>query len=151
MRRWLMAGLLVNGLSAAPATAQADPVAGLVGQSVSICGGVMPFEAVIEQATLQTRDDGSQLALLIVQATNMGTRSSNTAGATTLHDERGRTFDQITGTDGIYYSDLMQETGARAPILAVQPGLSARQVWAFRLPADLQALTIGRHPLYSRC
>src|SRR5581483_1113011 len=91
--------------AAAPATAAAPPadstapvasaLAALVGKTTSLCGfRGEPLSVTVERADLITGMDGLPRALLVVNITNVGQRTSQVTAPVHLQDDRGRLYDQ---------------------------------------------------------
>jgi hypothetical protein len=138
------AGLLAVALVLlAPRSAGgADPAEGLVGQTANLCSVFgIPFTATVERAAWQEQPTGA-VVIVVAQVTNTGPRTTYTRWATQLLDDLGRRADQA-GPGEVDLTALATAYNAENPgWRTIAPGQSARHVWAFRVPADVQTLAL---------
>jgi hypothetical protein len=126
---------------------------GLVGQSLRFCAGVrnpkVPFDALVEQAEGVELPGDRLRVVVIVRATNAGTRPEGTFRGPQVRDERLR-VQKPAELGTVSYTDLSREYGVEAPQHEILPGLSERQFWVFHVAPDAQQLTLLQAPEY-RC
>jgi hypothetical protein len=84
--------------------------------------------------------------VLVTRVANPGTLPTATSPRLgtdlLLVDERGRRFPEAGVGRGINPDLLARDYDAKRALAVLEPGLSARQVWAFVVAPDVQRLTL---------
>jgi len=134
-------------VDAANATATAEiesvPPFGLIGQQVHACtDSRVPIDVVVEDAEFFDHPDGGMVVIAVVRATNMGQVGTQVYSDLHLQDRRGRMYNYVLADSAFQLYTYDQKYGGRGIRAYVQPGLSARQVWAYIIPPDVGGLRI---------
>jgi hypothetical protein len=123
-------------------TGAVDPVSHLVGQAFTFCSWArVPFEAVVERADWGPGPSGSMQATLVIQVTHTGGGATGAYITMQVRDETGRTYDFARAGSGVDVLELAREYSVLTPTMPVQPTRSARHLWAFVVPPNVQRLT----------
>jgi hypothetical protein len=126
------------------ATAAATPSFGLIGAQARACASRrVPFDIVVEEAEVADHPDGGLVIIAVVRVTNQGSESGDLFSSLRLVDRSGRKFDYRLVDRSFDLYTLRQKYDAREIHTHIQPGLSARQVWAYIVPPGVQGLKIS--------
>lgn len=106
-----------------------------------------PFDVEVEQVDQATAPDGGLRLVIVARVTNPGTLPTGTSAfmrsSLQVVDERGRQFPEARSERGVLPDVLAREYGAKLASSSLEPGLSAKQVWAFVVAPDVQRLTLS--------
>jgi hypothetical protein len=124
--------------------------AGLTGQTISDACGLLSrarFTVTVERAELSINVMGEQASgqwvIIIANVTNNGNVPDDPFQIIVLRDERGRRFEPLGSTDFPPYFNLRRQLGVRSYVDDIQPGLSARVLFVFQVPLDVQRLQLA--------
>ena len=117
---------------------------GLVGQNGTFCKSTQRFSLRVVSATEPRAD----IVAVLIDATNLGSRSEDIFHMIDLRDERGRLFD-MAGTSEYprYYDELrpLRASGVISNVTNIQPGRTERVYAVFLLAPDSASVRLAQH------
>ena len=123
---------------------ESRPPFGLLGQRAGACSDRrVPIELAVEEVEVFDHPQGGLVVIVVVRATNQGAQGTDMFTSLELEDRRGREFRYQLVDEAFQLYALRQKYGGREIHVYLQPGLSARQVWAYVVPSDVQGLRLA--------